>query len=82
MSMKKIRKIPFQMYLDPDQEKVVEHLSQSRGKSKAFIIRLCISRYIESLPSEKDPAMELINLGDSGKKDISRRHDDYLASMA
>jgi hypothetical protein len=79
--MKKDRKIPFQIYLDPDQEKMVVHLSQSSGKSKAFIIRLCISKYIESLPPEKDPAMELISLGASGKKDISRRHDDYLASI-
>jgi hypothetical protein len=79
--MNKSKKIPFQIYLDPDQEKMVEHLSQSSKKSKAFIIRLCISKYIEGLPLEKDPAMELINLGASEKKDISRRHDDYLASF-
>jgi hypothetical protein len=77
--MKKNRKIPFQLYLDPDQEKMVDHLSQRSGKSKAFIIRLCISKFLENLPPEEDPAMELINLGASGKKDISRRHDDYLA---
>ena len=79
--MKRLKKIPIQIYLEPEQEKIVGLLSKSTGKSKAAIIRSCISKYIASLPPEKDPAMGIMNLGESGKKDIARNHDDYLVSI-
>ena len=79
--MKRLKKIPIQIYLEPEQEKIVGLLSKSSGRSKAAIIRSCISKYIDNLPVEKDPALNIINLGDSGKKDISQRHDHYLISL-
>jgi hypothetical protein len=78
--MKKLKKIPTQIYLEPEQDKVIALLSKSSGKSKAAIIRSCISRFLSSLPLEKDPALGIVNLGDSGKKDIAERHDEYLIS--
>nr|MBC8362972.1 hypothetical protein [Candidatus Desulfatibia profunda] len=78
--MKKIKKVPIQIYLEPEQKKVLDILSKTSGKSKASIIRACISKFIESLPLAKDPALNIVNLGASGKKDVSEKHDDYLRS--
>lgn len=76
--MKTGKKTPFQIYLEPEQEKMIELLSIQTKKSKAAVIRLCISRYMETLPVEEDPALNIINLGSSGIGDISSKHDDYL----
>jgi len=76
-----LKKIPIQIYLEPDQDKVIGFLSRSSGKSKAAIIRSCISKFIENLPLEEDPALDLMNLGTSGKKDLAEKHDDYLISL-
>ena len=79
--MKRLKKIPIQIYLEPEQQKIIGLLSKTSGKSKAAIIRSCISEFIVSLPPEKDPALEIMNLGASGKKDIAEKHDDYLISL-
>ena len=76
--MKKNKKVPIQIYLDPEQIKIIDRLSKARGKSKAATIRACIAKYIESLPLENDPALNIMNLGESGRKDIAEKHDDYL----
>jgi predicted DNA-binding protein len=78
--MKKLKKVPIQIYLEPEQQKVLDILSKTSGESKASIIRACISKFIESLPLAEDPALNIVNLGASGKKDISEQHDDYLRS--
>ena len=78
--MKRLKKIPIQVYLEPKQQKIIGLLSKTSGKSKAAIIRSCISKFIASIPPEKDPALEIMNLGASGKKDIAEKHDDYLIS--
>lgn len=78
--MKKQKKVPIQIYLDPQQDKIIGFLSRSTGKSKAAVIRLCISEFISRIPPKKDPALDIMNLGASGKKDIGQRHDEYLIS--
>jgi hypothetical protein len=79
--MKRLKKVPIQIYLEPEQDKIVGLLSKSSGKSKAAIIRSCISKHIASLPLKNDPALDIMKLGASGKNDISERHDDYLISL-
>ncbi|GAJ12495.1 unnamed protein product, partial [marine sediment metagenome] len=79
-NMRKLKKTPIQIYLEPEQEKIISVLAKGSGQSKAAIIRSCISRFIDSLPLEKDPALDIMNLGASGKKDIAQKHDDYLIS--
>lgn len=79
--MKKLKKIPVQIYLDPEQQRIIGLLSKTSGKSKAAIIRSCITNFIARLPLEKDPALNIMNLGASGKKDIAEKHDDYLVSL-
>ena len=51
--MKNSRKEPFQIYLEPEQEKMIVLLSRRNKKSKAAIVRLCISRYMESILNYK-----------------------------
>lgn len=79
--MKKLKKIPVQIYLDPEQQRIIGLLSKTSGKSKAAIIRSCIDNFIASLPLEKDPALNIMGLGASGKQDIAEKHDDYLISL-
>jgi len=81
VAVKRLKKIPIQVYLEPEQERIIRLLSKTSGKSKAAVIRSCISRFIASLPLEQDPAMDIMNLGASGKRDIAKRHDDYLNSL-
>ncbi|NWF76295.1 MAG: CopG family transcriptional regulator [Nitrospirae bacterium] len=77
--MRTLKKKPIQIYIEPKQEVLLEQLARERGSSKAEIIRLSIDKYISELPIEKDPAMGIIGLGKSGKKDISEKHDIYIA---
>ena len=81
VAVKRLKKIPIQVYLEPEQERIIRLLSKTSGKSKAAVIRSCISRFVASLPLEQDPAMDIMNLGASGKRDIAKRHDDYLNSL-
>jgi predicted DNA-binding protein len=78
--MKRLKKTPIQIYLEPDQQKIINILSKTTGKSKAAIIRSCISKFIDTLPLSEDPALNIMNLGESGKKDMAERHDEYLTS--
>ncbi len=80
--MGKSKKIPIQIYLEPEQNKIIGFLSKTSGKSKAALIRLCISRYLDSHPPENDPALGNMKLGASGRKDIAEKHDDYLMSFS
>ena len=79
--VKKLKKIPVQIYLDTEQQRIIGLLSKTSGKSRAAIIRSCISDFIASLPLEDDPALNIINLGALGTKDIAEKHDDYLVSL-
>ncbi|OGP87483.1 MAG: hypothetical protein A2156_10720 [Deltaproteobacteria bacterium RBG_16_48_10] len=77
--MRKLKKKPIQIYIEPQQNYVLEVLSQKKGISKAEIIRESLEKYLKELPLEEDPAMGLVGLGNSGKGDLSDHHDRYLA---
>ena len=79
--VQKIAKIPVQIYLEPEQNKLLVALAEQRGKTKAAIIRDCIDRLLESIPLGEDPALRLMKLGASGKTHVSERHDDYLVGL-
>jgi hypothetical protein len=80
--MDKLRKKPIQIYIEPNQNEVLEVLSKKRGVSKAEIIRKSLEKYLKELPIEEDPALGLIGLGRSGKRDLSEKHDQYLSKHA
>lgn len=76
--MRNLKKKPIQIYIEPQQNDVLEVLSQKKGISKAEIIRESLGKYLNELPVEEDPAMELVGIGSSGKGDLSNHHDRYL----
>jgi hypothetical protein len=77
--MKKLKKKPIQIYIEHQQDYALAALARNKKLSKAEIIRECLDRYLREIPLEDDPAMGLIGLGNSGKKNLSERHDAYLA---
>lgn len=77
--MKVSKKKPIQIYIEHEQNNVLEVLSKKRGLSKAAIIRESVEKYLKELPIEEDPAINLIGLGTSSKEDLAEKHDKYLA---
>ncbi len=77
-TMRNLKKKPIQIYIEPQQNYVLEILSEKKGVSKAEIIRESLAKYLNELPVEEDPAMALIGLGSSKKRDLSSQHDKYL----
>ena len=75
--MNPLKKKPIQIYIEPKQEKVLDALAHKKGVARSEIIRLSLDRYLSELPIEDDPAMNLVSLGKSGKKDLSEKHDKY-----
>jgi len=78
-TMRALKKKPIQIYIEPKQELLLESLAKKKGTSKTEIIRLSLDRYLGNLPLEEDPVLGIIGLGKSGKRDISEKHDVYLA---
>ena len=77
--MKNLREIPIQIYLEKEQDRTITLLAKASHRSRASVIRACIEKFVASLPPEEDPALRVMNLGASGKRDIAEKHDDYLA---
>ena len=76
-------KARIQVYLDEEQDRLLEHLAKARRVSKSQLIRESIARYLEELiPPEEDPALGILGLaGMVGRKDLAERHNDYLVSI-
>jgi hypothetical protein len=77
--MKDLKKKPIQIYIEHQQDSVLTSLARKKGVSKAEIIRESLERYLREIPLDDDPAMGLIGLGYSKRKDLSKRHDAYIA---
>jgi predicted DNA-binding protein len=80
--MRKLKKKPIQIYIEPKQNDVLDVLSKKKGVSKAEIIRRSLENLLKELPVEEDPALGLLGLGRSGKRDLSDKHDQYLSRYA
>ena len=76
--MKTLRERPFQIYLRPDQDKALRQLADKEKVSIAELVRRGIDRLLGEIPVENDPAMRIIALGRSNKKDLSTAHDRYI----
>lgn len=64
--MRKLKKKPIQIYIEPKQNDVLDVLSKKKGVSKAEIIRRSLEKFLKELPVEEDPALGLLGLGRSG----------------
>jgi len=73
-----------QIQLTKEQVKALKQIAASRHLSSAELIRRAIDSMIKSSPAA-DPeemrkrAIEIAGKFSSGKRDVSRRHDKYLA---
>lgn len=71
-----------QVYLESEQDLLLEGLAKLRGVSKAGLIRQSIDHYLETIPLEEDSALQLIGLaGKTGIKDLSEKHDEHLEAF-
>lgn len=80
--MKNLKKKPIQIYIEPQKDYVLGNLAKKKGVSKAEIIRKSLDKFLREIPSEEDPGMGLIGLGNSGKRNLSDNHDKYLSRYA
>jgi len=73
-----------QIQLTEEQAKALKKMAASRHLSSAELIRRAVDIMIKSVPAA-DPeerrkrAIEIAGKFSSGKSDVSRRHDKYLA---
>jgi hypothetical protein len=73
-----------QLYLDEEQRRVLEERARQTGKSMGELIREAVDEVYRkwsapSLPlSSDDPLRSFVGAGESGRVDISARHDDFL----
>lgn len=76
--MKTMRERPLQIYLRPEQDKALRQLAAKEKISLAELVRRGIDRLLLDTPIEDDPAMRIIGLGRSNKKDLATAHDRYI----
>ena len=67
-----------QIYLDPEVHQRLKERAKEEGISLAELIRRMAKDYLRKKASPKG-YLAIVGLGQSGKNDISEKHDDYLA---
>jgi len=71
------------VYLDGEQHRALRTEAAREGISMAELLRRLVRRYLEERKGvPKVPRatyMKLVNLGASGKTDVSEHHDTYFA---
>lgn len=79
-----LKKKPIQIYLDKKQDEILEYFAKKLGTSKAELIRRSVEDFLKKkIPVEKDPALEIIDLGGKGHiPSLSEKHDDYIVRFA
>ena len=75
------KKKPIQIYLRDDQEKALRSVAERRGESLAALVRAGVDLFLEGLPPEEDPLLDIVGLFDSGVTDLAENHDAYLDEM-
>jgi hypothetical protein len=79
--MRDLTKKRIQIYLQPEQLSRLRAIADRRNVSIAELVRQGVDRLLDDLPIEDDPLLDIIGLVDDGPKDLSERHDSYLAEM-
>ncbi len=80
--MKTLRERPLQIYLRPDQDKALRQIAEKEKVSLAELVRRGVDRLLVEIPVENDPAMKIIGLGRSRKRNLARDHDRYIVRYA
>ncbi len=79
--MSESKKKPIQVYLRDDQEKALRSVAERRGESLAALVRAGVDLFLEGLPPDEDPLLDIVGLFDSGVTDLAENHDAYLAEL-
>lgn len=75
------KKKPIQIYLRDDQEKALRSVAERRGESLAALVRAGVDLFLEGLPPDEDPLLDIVGLFDSGVTDLAENHDAYLVEL-
>ena len=67
-----------QVYLDPEMHRRLKERAKEEGISLAELIRRMARDYLRKKASPRD-YLAIVGLGESGKTNISEKHDAYLA---
>ena len=67
-----------QVYLDPEMHRRLKERAKEEGISLAELIRRMARDYLRKKASPRD-YLAIMGLGESGKTNISEKHDAYLA---
>jgi hypothetical protein len=75
-----------QIQLTKEQAKAIRRLATVQGVSIAEVIRRAVDQVILSSPKadlqqRQERALEIVGKFGSGKRDVSKRHDAYLAEV-
>jgi len=67
-----------QVYLTPEQHTSLKEEAQKQGVSLAGFLRRVVDEYLHQA-KPKEEFMKIVALGRSGRRDVSEKHDKYLA---
>jgi len=75
-----------QIQLTEEQSRALKKVAAARGESMAEVIRRAVDGVIRSgiaLPADekKKRALDIVGKFKSGRRDVSKRHDAYLAEV-
>lgn len=76
-----MNKLPFQVYLDPRDQGLLEQAANRLGVSKAEAVREALRRLARELSGAEDPLLKLIGGLDNPDvpSDLSTRYHEYAA---
>lgn len=78
--VKKMKK-PLQIYLREDQMQTLRRVAERQGESIAELVRQGVDLFLDQLPPDEDPLMDIVGLYDSRLGDLADNHDEYLARL-
>lgn len=67
-----------QIYLEPEQHRLLKREAEDRGISLAELLRQVAWEHLRAEPTHKD-FLSIVALGKSGKSAVSEEHDRYIA---
>lgn len=71
------------VYLEPEQLQALKARARAQRISLAELMRRLVRDHLKSRPEPSRPPAKvfrrIVALGSSGRRDISERHDEYLA---
>ena len=76
--MSVLTKKPLQVYLRKDQLQALRALAVKQGVSMAELVRQGVDKLLAEVPVEEDPALDIIEIFDSGVGDLAEKHDEHI----